>query len=239
MSTQEINQTFRDYLTGGWSSLAHRRGHPLVEAMIAGERDGRDLRFQIASAMEDLGCCVRLQRQSKAAKNTIAFRLIIVFSLVATLRFFFLILLSDLIWQDWVAIDRLCLVALVILVICGFYIYGRIQVTRGAERLSGTFIESWCCNFLTLSPHGDGSESMVSRLTAAKIGEIRTGVDSVSLRQQIYMESLAEHNMWLRDCLERWSMVGILIEILTFVALSAGLLSIPFVAWLESGSGGG
>lgn len=239
MSTQEINQTFRDYLTGGWSSLAHRRGHPLVEAMIAGERDGRDLRFQIASVMDDLGCCVRLQRQSKAAKNTLKFRLVTVFSLVATLRFFFFILVSDLIWQDWVAIDRMCLITLVTLVICGLYVYGRFHVTRGAERLSGAFTESWCRNFLTLSPYGDGSESMVSRLKEAKIGEIRTGVDSVSVRQQIYLESLAEHNIWLRDCLERWSMIGILIEIMTFVALSAGLLTIPFMAWLESGSGGG
>jgi hypothetical protein len=227
-----------DYLNEGDLCLRRQRGHPVIESLLAGERAGIDVAGMVRDALSDMSTCHRLTSQYQSVRQGLFLRAIVILLMVCSVRLILLTLTPDISWQDWIDIDRVAWITMFLILVCLLFVLYRYDQTQGTLSRSRIFLHSWFCCYVTLSPDALGNLGMRAKLRAAKTAEIRFGADSLHMRRRIYMDALGEHLTSLRRDLERLPLAAMGLEIFLFTIGSAGLLAVPFIAWLETRSGG-
>ena len=227
-----------DYLKSGDIFLRHHRGHAVIEALLDGERAGIDVRGLLRDALRDLSACDQLFSQYQSVQKGLALRAIVIGLMVYSVRLILLSSIPDPSWNEWIAVDRVAWTAMVVVLLSLFTGLYRHDQTKGTTYRSQKFLRSWFCSYVVLNSDGAGDLALQVKLRAAKVAEIRSGSDSHLMRQQLYLDSLGEHLISLRRDLERLPLTATVMEMFLFALCSAGWLGIPFIAWLETRSGG-
>jgi len=236
----KLNELLRDcgqFVSRGEGFLRDCPTSAISKVMISLNRYGIDCQKAVASIMEELRGIVRSRDDFRRSWLVLLGRITIILGFSLVMRRFFLSAMSRETWVQWMDVDYLAvLVGALCISILLFWSLHR-YIAFGWDREHELRLWRVFLDFVSCGQFGTTCPVVGPRLEEIRRNELETGIDGRHARETLLRERLLEMNVRLKEEIEAMALIGVAIELSSFLFGHLGFSLVPFLAWIASASG--